>query len=121
MSEKDYNAVVSNRCSISRVGINEKDIMCYDCKVVKEGTKYIKQLTNKLADQKETIKYLRAKAEFDMPDCMRGQFRNGGCTDRCDMVDGPCACGATHNAKEWIVKLVKIIIKLRDEAARKDE
>ena len=23
-----------------------------------------------------------------------------GCNDPCDMVDGPCACGATHRAEE---------------------
>ena len=68
------------------------------------------QLQSQLtAEQKVTvkdaiIKHLRGKAEFDMPADMRGRFHNA-CTDSCDMIDGPCACGAWHNAKEWIKNL----------------
>lgn len=24
-------------------------------------------------------------------------------TDRCDLLVGPCACGATHSADEWVL------------------
>ena len=37
----------------------------------------------------------------EMPEKYYGQFRNGGCTDPCDMVAGPCACGAWHKLSEW--------------------
>ncbi len=50
------------------------------------------------------ITHFKAKAEFDMPAIMQGQYHNA-CTDACDMIDGPCACGAWHNVKEWIEKL----------------
>ena len=69
--------------------------------------KQIKQLQTKLTSKDATIKNLREKAEFDMPVDMQGCFHNGSCTDPCDMIDGPCACGAWHNAKEWIGKLIK--------------
>lgn len=65
----------------------------------------IKQLQAQLADEKGTVKHLRKKAEFDMPDEMRERFHNGQCPDACDVIDGPCACGASHSAKEWISKL----------------
>lgn len=29
-----------------------------------------------------------------------GKFYNA-CTDPCDMLQGPCACGATHKQEEW--------------------
>lgn len=35
-----------------------------------------------------------------MPAEYIGQFRNA-CTDPCDMLQGPCACGATHHQEEW--------------------
>ena len=38
-----------------------------------------------------------------------GQYRNGGCTDPCDMISGPCACGATHHFDEWIIKRKKLV------------
>ncbi len=44
-----------------------------------------------------------------MPVAMRGKFHNGRCPDACDMVDGPCACGATHKVKEWLGKLLKYL------------
>ncbi len=71
----------------------------------------IKDLANKLAAAEETIKHLRGKAEFSMPSSMQGKFYNA-CTDSCDMIDGPCACGAWHSAKEWIEKLNKRIESL---------
>lgn len=60
------------------------------------------------------VDYLKKKVEFDMSADMRGRFHNA-CTDSCDMIDGPCACGAWHNAKEWIEKLSKIVKKLQAE------
>lgn len=24
-----------------------------------------------------------------------------GCSDRCDLLQGPCACGASHSIDEW--------------------
>lgn len=29
-----------------------------------------------------------------------GKFYNA-CTDPCDMLQGPCACGAWHSQEEW--------------------
>jgi len=37
----------------------------------------------------------------NMPIEYVGRFCNGGCTDPCDMLSGPCACGATHHQEEW--------------------
>ena len=37
----------------------------------------------------------------EMPDEYIGSFRNGGCTDYCDMLSGPCACGAWHHWEDW--------------------
>ncbi len=75
-----------------------------------EVLKVFKQLKAELDDKDKTIKHLKGKAEFDMPAIMRGRFQNA-CTDSCDMIDGPCACGAWHNAKEWIEKLAKQALK----------
>jgi len=35
-----------------------------------------------------------------MPVRYIGQFYNA-CTDPCDMLEGPCACGAWHHQNEW--------------------
>ena len=35
-----------------------------------------------------------------MPEEYVGQFFNG-CVDPCDMLQGPCACGASHHQEEW--------------------
>ena len=35
-----------------------------------------------------------------MPEEYLGQFYNA-CTDPCDMLQGPCACGAWHHQEEW--------------------
>ncbi len=75
---------------------------------------YIK---TELADAQETIKRLRGKAEFSMPDDMRERFHNGQYPDACDMIDGPCACGAWHNVKEWLGKLLKYL----DTAKRENQ
>ncbi len=66
------------------------------------------KLRPQLEEVKATVKHLRRKAEFNMPEEMRGKFHNA-CTDSCDMIDGPCACGATHNVKEWVIKLNKLL------------
>jgi len=39
-----------------------------------------------------------------MPEEYLGQFHNA-CTDPCDMLQGPCACGATHHQEEWPPKI----------------
>jgi len=36
-----------------------------------------------------------------MPKEYIGRFFNGGCTDPCDMLQGPCTCGASHHQEEW--------------------
>ncbi len=82
---------------------------------IKEYNTENKQLQEELTDKDATINHLRKKAEFDMPVEMRGHFHNGQCPDPCDMVDGPCACGATHNAKEWLGKLIKRIEQLQSK------
>ena len=84
---------------------------CPNCKDI------IKKLNDDIEDRDSTIKYLRAKAEFDMPVSMHGCYHNA-CTDSCDMIDGPCACGASHNVKEWIEKLDKYVKKFRAEIFR---
>ena len=35
-----------------------------------------------------------------MPSEYIGQFYNG-CNEPCDMLSGPCACGAWHHQEEW--------------------
>ncbi len=82
---------------------------CTDCGEQicrKEEGNAFEQLKTQLAEAHTTIRHLRGKAEFDMPDDMRGKHFNA-CPDPCDMIDGPCACGAWHNAKEWLGKLNK--------------
>ena len=64
----------------------------------------VARLRKTVADNDATIKHLRKKAEFDMPPEMIGKHHNA-CNEPCDMIHGPCACGAWHNAKEWIIKL----------------
>jgi len=71
-------------------------------------------IEQELADAKETIKHLKDKAEFDMPVDMQGKHFNA-CTDSCDMIDGPCACGAWHNVKEWIGKLNRKLDTAKEE------
>jgi len=78
-----------------------------DLRTACENCEVLQKAESELAAEKETAKHLRAKAEFDMPDDMRGLFHNGSCPDSCDMIDGPCACGAWHTAKEWVEKLCK--------------
>jgi hypothetical protein len=35
-----------------------------------------------------------------MPEAYYGKFYNA-CTEPCDMLQGPCACGAWHRQGEW--------------------
>lgn len=35
-----------------------------------------------------------------MPEPYLGKFFNA-CTEPCDMLQGPCACGAYHTQEEW--------------------
>ncbi len=82
--------------------------------IAQRANKRVDELKAKLVDKDDTIKHLKEKAEFDMPIAMQGQFHNA-CTDPCDMIDGPCACGAWHSAKEWIEKLHKQIVQFHAE------
>jgi hypothetical protein len=36
----------------------------------------------------------------NMPEEYLGMFYNA-CTEPCDMLQGPCVCGATHHQEEW--------------------
>lgn len=36
-----------------------------------------------------------------MPSEKIGKYFNGQCPDACDMVEGPCACGAWHHLSQW--------------------
>jgi hypothetical protein len=31
------------------------------------------------------------------------------CTERCDMFEGPCACGAWHHEKDWPDRIQEIV------------
>ncbi len=42
-----------------------------------------------------------------MPRLWMGQVYNA-CTDPCDMLQGPCACGAWHHLEEWIITRKKL-------------
>ncbi len=42
-----------------------------------------------------------------MPKEWIGQYYNA-CTDPCDMLCGPCACGATHHLDEWVISRKKL-------------
>jgi len=35
-----------------------------------------------------------------MPKKYQNKFHNA-CTDACDMLIGPCACGAWHHTRDW--------------------
>ena len=41
----------------------------------------------------------------NLPEELIGEFYNGSCPDACDMIIGPCACGATHHLRDWFKKL----------------
>lgn len=40
-----------------------------------------------------------------MPKHLIGKFHNA-CVDPCDMLVGPCACGAWHHWEEWDIEKV---------------
>ena len=96
--------------------MNERDELVELLTIEQESNR---SFTTQLADAQETIKHLRGKAEFDMPDDMRGKHFNA-CTDPCDMIDGPCACGAWHNVKEWLEKLLKYLGTANETIKTKD-
>ena len=35
-----------------------------------------------------------------MPEKFLGKFFNA-CTESCDFIEGPCACGAWHHLRDW--------------------
>jgi len=43
--------------------------------------------------------YNKKNRMASMPEEYLGKFTNGG--EECDMLVGPCACGATHSQEEW--------------------
>ena len=72
-------------------------------------------LFRSLCDRLEAANKRAEKSEFNprlnmaFPVEWIGQYRNGDCTDPCDMISGPCACGATHHFDEWIIKRKKLV------------
>ena len=73
------------------------------------------ELATKLLQARSKLTKRAEKSEFKprlnmaFPVEWIGQYRNGGCTDPCDMISGPCACGATHHFDEWIIKRKKLV------------
>lgn len=47
---------------------------------------------------------------MEMPKDWIGQVHNA-CTDPCDMLNGPCVCGAWHHWDEWIIIRKKLTMK----------
>ncbi|MHA1390539.1 MAG: hypothetical protein ACTSR9_19155 [Candidatus Thorarchaeota archaeon] len=43
-----------------------------------------------------------------LPQQLIGKFHNA-CTDPCDMVDGPCACGAAHHIQDWPDEVIEAV------------
>lgn len=46
-----------------------------------------------------------------MPKKFRDKFHNA-CTDACDMLVGPCACGAWHHVRDWPEKDIQHMIEV---------
>jgi len=42
----------------------------------------------------------RTNGLISMPKKYQNKFHNA-CTDACDMLIGPCACGAWHHTRDW--------------------
>ena len=42
-----------------------------------------------------------------MPNEWIGQYYNA-CTEPCDMLVGPCVCGASHHIDEWLISRKKL-------------
>ena len=58
-----------------------------------------------------------------MPEELIGKFFNA-CTEPCDIINGPCACGAWHDIEDWVRRLingVKKVQQLQAELQTKDE
>lgn len=47
----------------------------------------------------------------DLPQELQGVYHNGQCPDACDMLDGPCACGASHHLEEWPDSVINVVWK----------
>ena len=56
---------------------------------------------NELKDQENKNNFMV------MPESWIGQVYNA-CTDPCDMLYGPCVCGAWHHLDEWIITRKKL-------------
>jgi len=74
------------------------------CKMYREACDRL-EAANKRAEKSE----FNPRLNMAFPVEWIGQYRNGGCTDPCDMISGPCACGATHHFDEWIIKRKKLV------------
>ncbi len=82
------------------------------------GVEALTNATDLQAENKELAeqaKELEKKTE-PLPESMRGSFFNA-CTDPCDMLHGPCACGAWHTATEWAIKLSVQLKALAEQVA----
>lgn len=45
-----------------------------------------------------------------MPASILGRYRNGQTTEPCDMIEGPCVCGAWHHLYDWDDEVRAIIL-----------
>lgn len=47
---------------------------------------------------------------IQMPASIYGRYHNGQITEPCDMIEGPCACGAWHHFYEWDPEIMELVI-----------
>ncbi len=43
-----------------------------------------------------------------MPEILQGVLFNA-CSDSCDFIQGPCACGALHHLEDWNKEIQEIV------------
>ncbi len=53
-----------------------------------------------------------------MPKSIMGKYHNGQTPEPCDMIAGPCACGAWHHLHEWCEAVREIVIRENPWAAK---
>jgi hypothetical protein len=53
----------------------------------------------------------RANEIIAMPHSLFGLYHNGKTTEPCDMIEGPCACGAWHHFWEWEEAVRDVVAK----------
>lgn len=61
--------------------------------------------TNEIVRNRHWEHYNPKNDLASMPDEYIKHFKNGGTTEFCDMLQGPCACGASHHQGEWPDKI----------------